>query len=48
MWGTVPLIMVCIAAFSMAWLARFEMGPAEWLWRTLIFWEPPPFLKVVA
>ena len=46
MWATVPLIMACIAAFSMAWLARFEMGPAEWLWRALIFWNPPHLLKV--
>ena len=45
MWATVPLIMAIIAAFCMAWLARFEMGPAEWLWRALIFWSPPPLLK---
>ena len=45
MWALVPIIMAVIAAFCMAWLARFEMGPAEWLWRALIFWTPPPLLK---
>jgi uncharacterized membrane protein YeiB len=46
MWATVPLIMAVIAVFCMVWLSRFEMGPAEWLWRALIFWNPPPLLKV--
>ena len=45
MWALVPLIMAVIAAVSMLWLSRFQMGPAEWLWRALIFWNPPPLLK---
>lgn len=28
-------IFVLLAAFSRLWLARFRLGPAEWLWRGL-------------
>jgi len=24
------------------WLARFRFGPAEWLWRSLTYWQLPP------
>ena len=33
-----PFALGCFAvecAFSSAWLARFRLGPAEWLWRSL-------------
>lgn len=30
---------------SQAWLARFAMGPAEWLWRTFTYGAAPPFRK---
>lgn len=30
---------------SRAWLARFHLGPAEWLWRTLASLERQPFLR---
>jgi uncharacterized protein len=26
-----------------AWLRRFRFGPAEWLWRSLTYWERQPF-----
>lgn len=29
-------------AFSLWWLARFRLGPAEWLWRTLTYGRAPP------
>jgi uncharacterized protein len=25
-----------------AWLSRFQFGPAEWLWRTLTYWNVQP------
>ena len=28
---------------SQLWLARFRMGPAEWLWRRLTYGSPQPF-----
>ncbi|MEQ8205331.1 MAG: DUF418 domain-containing protein, partial [Woeseia sp.] len=24
------------------WLARFRFGPAEWLWRSLTYWQRQP------
>ena len=30
---------------SPIWLKYFEFGPAEWLWRSLTYWKPQPFLK---
>ncbi|MCB1510094.1 MAG: DUF418 domain-containing protein [Hyphomicrobiaceae bacterium] len=35
-------IWVCQVLFSMWWLARFTMGPLEWLWRVLIHWQDYP------
>jgi uncharacterized protein len=29
--------------FARAWLSRFRFGPAEWLWRSLTYWERQPF-----
>ena len=29
-------------ALSPVWLARFRFGPAEWLWRSLTYWERQP------
>jgi len=30
------------AVFSCWWLARFRFGPAEWLWRSLVYGRPQP------
>jgi uncharacterized protein len=27
------------------WLARFRFGPAEWLWRSLTYWQRQPMLR---
>lgn len=52
--GTVPrtglvVIAVMIWALQLAWspwwLARFRLGPAEWLWRSLTAWSWQPFLR---
>jgi len=40
------LVVVAIWAVQLAisplWLARFRFGPAEWLWRSLTYWERQP------
>jgi uncharacterized protein len=29
------------------WLSRFQFGPVEWLWRTLTYWQAPPFRRAL-
>ena len=40
------LVVVAIWAVQLAisplWLSRFRFGPAEWLWRSLTYWERQP------
>jgi len=31
--------------FSKAWLSAFRFGPAEWLWRSLTYWELQPMRR---
>jgi uncharacterized protein len=40
-------IWICQLVVSTLWLARFRMGPMEWLWRTLTYWSPQPMLRRV-
>lgn len=46
----VSWIAICVFQvwFSRWWLARFEFGPAEWLWRCATYWKWQPFRKVTA
>ncbi len=40
--------MVCFAAqifVARAWMSRFSMGPVEWLWRSLTYFEVKPLVK---
>jgi uncharacterized protein len=30
--------------FAHLWLRFFRFGPAEWLWRTVVYWKPQPML----
>lgn len=44
---TVALIIVVIIYFlqirlSEWWMERYRFGPAEWLWRSLTYWQPQP------
>jgi uncharacterized protein len=32
---------------SPIWLAHFRFGPAEWLWRSLTYWQPQPMRRHV-
>jgi uncharacterized protein len=34
-----------ILVWSQPWLARFNYGPFEWVWRSLVRWKPQPFAK---
>jgi uncharacterized protein len=29
------------------WMTRFRFGPAEWLWRSLTYWEWQPMRRSV-
>jgi len=31
-------------AIAHAWLRWFRFGPAEWLWRTIVYWQPQPMI----
>jgi uncharacterized protein len=43
------LVVMAIWAFQLLysplWLRRFEFGPAEWLWRSLTYWQLQPFRR---
>lgn len=30
------------------WLARFQFGPVEWLWRTLVYGRAQPMRRAAA
>lgn len=32
--------------WSVSWLSRYRFGPAEWLWRSLTYWELQPMRRV--
>ncbi len=36
---------VLMLAWSKPWLARFNYGPLEWLWRCLSYWKLFPILR---
>ena len=38
-------IWVAMPLWSRAWLARFRFGPAEWLWRSLVYRKAQPMLR---
>lgn len=47
------LVGICLLGFvaqalvARVWLTRFRFGPAEWLWRTLTYWNVQPFAAAV-
>ena len=50
LWGLVAAL-ACFAAqvaTSSLWLARFRVGPAEWLWRSVTYWRLEPLRRPVA
>ena len=46
-----PLVVICawlvMLVWSTAWLARFAMGPMEWLWRSLARGKPQKILNSI-
>jgi len=34
------------AALSRWWLARYQYGPMEWLWRSLTYWQVQPLRRI--
>jgi uncharacterized protein len=42
--GIALVIYLAELGFSNGWLRRFRFGPAEWLWRSLVYWRPQPML----
>ncbi|MBB5747207.1 DUF418 domain-containing protein [Brevundimonas variabilis] len=46
LWPIVGAIWVLQLVWSPLWLARFEMGPLEWVWRCLTYGRRVPFRKV--
>ncbi|WP_204680478.1 DUF418 domain-containing protein [Dyella flava] len=45
LWGIVICVWVLQLIWSPLWLARFEMGPLEWVWRYLTYGHRVPFVK---
>lgn len=43
--GVVAGVWAFILIWSVPWLARFQYGPFEWAWRSLVRWSPQPFVK---
>jgi uncharacterized protein len=48
--GVLVGLLCCVAQvfFSRAWLARFTMGPFEWLWRSLTYFRFQPLARRAA
>jgi len=55
LWGEVPraaqvplalLFFALQVLLSRWWLDRFRFGPAEWLWRSLTYWQLQPMQKL--
>ena len=38
-------IWACQLAVSPCWLVRFRFGPAEWVWRSLTYWQLQPMRR---
>jgi uncharacterized protein len=45
LWGIVLIVWAVQLVWSPLWLARFEMGPLEWVWRRLSYGAPVRIMK---
>ena len=43
--GFVAALFAVQLVLSPWWLSRYRFGPAEWLWRSLTYWERQPFRR---
>ena len=48
LWAVVLAVWVVQLIWSPLWLARFKMGPLEWLWRRLSYARPMSMARVAA
>lgn len=48
MWGIIAAVWAVQLIWSPLWLARFEMGPIEWVWRSLTYGRPVRLTRVRA
>ncbi len=46
MFGVVVGVWIAQMIYSPLWLARFQYGPFEWLWRSLTYWKMQPMVGV--
>lgn len=45
LFAVVAAVWVVNITFSLLWLRFFRFGPAEWVWRSLTYWQPQPMKK---
>lgn len=45
LWAIVVVIWIVQLIWSTLWLSRFQMGPLEWVWRSLTYWRLLPIRK---
>jgi len=49
--GPGSLALICVTGYAIqvwlarVWMRRFTFGPAEWLWRTLTYWQAQPMKR---
>ena len=43
--GFVVVVIALQLIYSNWWLARYRFGPAEWLWRSLTYWQRQPMKR---
>lgn len=48
LWGVIAAVWLVQLVWSPLWLARFEMGPIEWVWRSLTYGRPVRLTRVRA
>jgi uncharacterized protein len=48
LYGVVVVIWAIILVWSLPWMQRFQYGPFEWLWRSLVKGRPQPMLRRTA
>ena len=47
LFGIVVAVGIVQLSFSPFWLARFQFGPLEWLWRSLSYWKFQPLRRTI-
>ncbi len=45
---TLAIFFLVQLPFSLAWISRYQFGPAEWFWRLLTYGRMPPLKRAIA